>query len=182
MEEWKILLLSAGLSFFSAIVSSKITSNLAQKNEICRAIREKRYELYSNLYAHIDQILTNRQLIFSDEYWETIVKFKASMKLFSSKETFDAFHQYFSFIAQQKKAFEQYCSKNDPQNDLENHIPYTDDFGYEQEVLSLMPGDVEEYERLCSSYKFNHQPSADMVNKHLIPLYENMRKDIGSDM
>ena len=182
MKEWEVALLTAGLSLVVAVISTFITTKLAYRNEKRRLVHEKRSELYFDFYEHIERILSDREVAFSQEYLDKLVEYKARIKLLSSSNTFEAFKNYYGFIKQKRKAYEKYCRQNDPENNPDNLEIDVDENGEEQEIWHISLEELNHFGTLCKTYESEHRPSADEVNQYLVPLYEAMRKDLGSDL
>ena len=91
MQVWQTALLSTGLSFLTAIITTKVTSWLNHRNEVKKWLLEKRAELYFSFYDQIENVLRKPVLVFEKEYFEFLIRIKPQIKLLASPKTFKAF-------------------------------------------------------------------------------------------
>ena len=182
MAEWQIVILTSVLSVGSAILSAYVTSALSSKRETKKAIHEKRTQIYLDFYEQIDGITTDRELIFSDEYVQRLIEFKPKMKLISSKQTSQKYKEYFLFVYKMQKDYIQYCNKHDPQFDLSRREIEIDENGEQYESWRIFDEDISYFEQLKRSYRSENKPTSKMLDQYLVPLYETMREDLGSNI
>ena len=182
MAEWQIVILTSVLSVGSAILSAYVNSALSSKREPKKAIHEKRTQIYLDFYEQIDGITTDRELIFSDEYVQRLIEFKPKMKLISSKQTSQKYKEYFLFVYKMQKDYIQYCNKNDPQFDLSRREIEIDENGEQYESWRIFDEDISYFEQLKRSYRSENKPTSKMLDQYLVPLYETMREDLGSNI
>lgn len=182
MVGWENLIFTTIISLASAAISSLITSQLTFRDAKKKLIHEKRTEEYIALYDQIDAITADKELIFSEDYLNVLVEIKPKLQLLGSKKTFESFHDYFRFVVKQKKEFEDYCDSNNPQYDQRRCEIITDENSIEHEDWKISPQELADFELLKQSYKRDHRPTADRINCYLIPLYEAMRSDLGSNL
>ena len=104
------------------------------------------------------------------------------MKLISSKQTFQKYKEYFLFVYKMQKDYIQYCNKNDPQFDLSRREIEIDENGEQYESWRIFDEDISYFEQLKRSYRSENKPTSKMLDQYLVPLYETMREDLGSNI
>ena len=182
MEGWEIVVLTTALSIISSLITSKATTRMAYNNDIRKEIREKRTELYFSCYDQVESILKDRRVIFSQDYFNMLIDIKPKIKLLSSKETFQAYYEFYEYVRKEMRQFEKFCEKNDPQNDSSRYEYYTDENGDEQEIVHIYDEDLRTFDRLQEEYKNEHSPDSKIVLGYIEKLYQSMRNDLGSNL
>lgn len=165
MQAWQTALLTASLSVLTAIITTKVTAWSSHRNEVKKWLLEKRSKIYLSFYNQVELALKDRKKVFEQEYLESLIALKPQMKLLSSKRTFKRFHIYLDFIQSKISEFESFCYENAPECD--------------KTYISQIEIDLLEWEE--ETYKQNNSPSIDTMNFYIEPLYQAMRKDLGSN-
>lgn len=174
MDNWKIVLLSGIISFVVALMTTKAT----HKNDVMKLVHEKRTTLYIEFYGKIEDLLLDHELVFDDDYYNTLVTYKPQMKLMSSDNTFSALKDFFNFVHDYYWRYGRYREQNSPYNDDRN-LSYDDDG---EPYYFVSDEEEHEYGLMCKNYCEEHAPTTDEINSKLVPLYESMRKDLGSTL
>ena len=81
------------ISVFFSIITAFVTQKLTHKNDVKKWILEKRCALYLDIYPKIEEILTNRTIVFSNSYFNFLIEIKPKVKLLSSENTFSMFEK-----------------------------------------------------------------------------------------
>lgn len=155
---------------------------MAYNNDIRKEIREKRAELYFSCYEQVESILKDKSIIFSQDYFDMLISIKPRIKLLSSKETFQAYYEYYEYVRREIHQFKKFCEENDPQNDASRYEYYTDENGDEQEIVHIYEEDLYTYGKLQQEYKNEHKPDTKTVIAYIDKLYQSMRNDLGSNL
>lgn len=182
MEEWQIVLLTSGISVVSSIVTVLITLSRTHRNEVKKLVWEKRSEVYFDLYNTVEELLINRYKIYDKDYTNRILQFKPKMKLLASPKTVKAFKEIFELIAKHYNAFNAYCTGNDPKTNPKNYHTTTDESGVEHEIWHGTKFEIDCYEIDVEKFKKRNCPSRELLSQKSTALYEQMRKDLGSNI
>ena len=170
------------ISVFFSIITAFVTQKLTHKNDVKKWILEKRCALYLKIYPRIEEILHNRTIVFSDSYFKYLVEIKPEVKLISSKDTFEAFEQYFLFILKNNREYHKFCLNNDPRNDPKHFWIDTDPNGEEYEADDITEQDLQYFGAQEKNYISDNTPDADTVKSYIEGLYSSMRVDLGSNL
>ncbi len=183
MQTWETAFLTAIISILTAVITTKVTAWSSHKNEVRKWLLEKRTEVYFEFYEQAEILLQDTEILFDLEYYETLCKYKPKMKLLASCKTFIAFENYCGFVFEQKLDYDRFIEKNDPLNDMDRyHIVYNNSTGKCDEFLDISQFEIDNFKDSDRIYKQNNAPDIASVNKYLVPLYQAMRKDLGSDI
>lgn len=186
MDGFQTAFLTAGISTVLSIISSLITAKVTRKmdynNDIRKEIRDKRAELYLSFYNQVESVLKDRTLIFSQDYFDMLISIKPKIKLLSSKETFQAYYEFYEYVRNELHQFKKFCEENDPHNDLSRYDYFSDENGNEQETIYICNEDLLAFDRLQEKYKSEHKPDSKTVVAYIETLYQSMRNDLGSNL
>ena len=88
----------------------------------------------------------------------------------------------YNFVKNRLSRYDDYIDENDPMADPSRFQIIYSDFGEEGEVCNVT--DVENFlfERNLEEYKKENLPSAEELREIVIPLYNAMREDLGSNL
>ena len=179
MEDWKIVVLTAGCSFLASVITSFFTSFINHRNEVKNKILEKRTELYFDFYDVIEKITIHPLNVYSDDFVNDVLKYKPSMKLLASDKTMIAFKNLYEFIITKYQLSKDYIAKNDPRETM-IESGYNED-GEEYEICYAQQWDIDAFESSLAEYEKENLDSehlGELVKK----LYTNMRHDLGSNI
>lgn len=182
MQAWQTALLTALLSVLTAIITTKVTAWSSHKNEVKRWLLDKRAEIYFSFYNQVELALIDRQNVFKQSYLNSLIDWKPKMKLISSKKTFEAFRLYYEFIRNTVVEYRQFCTQNNPEanpDNLHRIILENDEESYDCDITD---GDMELFEWQERQYKLEHLPDSDTLISYIEPLYQSMRRDLGSNI
>ncbi len=182
METWQTALLTASLSVLTAIITTRVTAWSSHKNEVKKWLLEKRTQIYFSFYDQVELALKERKKVFEQEYLDSLISLKPQMKLMSSKRTFKVFHSYYEFIQDNVSAYKKFCADNDPRCDSSRFCQIISDDGKEYEVYDITQWDIDHFEWQEEKYKQDNLPDNNKMNSYIEPLYQAMRKDLGSDI
>lgn len=169
-------------SIGGAVVGGIITAKSSRKSDVKKTIREKRTELYYEFYAQIEPLINDRTVIFSDEYFKILVQYKAKMKLLTSQKACAALEKFYNYVRTKYYAFLKYKNENDPENDPQNQEIFYDEEGYPDKIVHISAEDRAYFIEQTQDYIQKNVPTLEDVNKTLVPLYNALREDIGSNM
>ena len=125
--------------------------------------------------------IQSRQSGVGETYDNMILQYKPKMKLLSSKKTFAAFKEYYEYIASRISERDKYIAKENPLEDISRcHTTYDSETGQSGEVWDVSQGEIEFFEDSLKIYKCENAPDIEEINKYVEPLYQAMRKDLGS--
>lgn len=167
-------------SIGGAIVGGIISAKATHRNDAKRMIRERRIELYYDFFSKIEPIINDRNIIFSGQYFEILVKYKPKMKLLTSKKTYDALENFYNYVRAEYYAFTKYLAVNNPENDPRNKYIVYDEDGCRDEISDAPEEEIFFFRESIEKYKREHVPTLEKVNETFMPLYLAMREDIGS--
>ena len=182
MEEWQIVLLTGGISIVSSIITALITLSLTHRNEVKKLVLEKRSTLYFEFYDVAEMLLHNNNKVYDGEYIKALLQFKPKMKLLSSKKTVKAFRRLFELITQKYEAYRTFCVENDPRNNPDFLEQEFDEEGIEFTICHATELEILSFENAAEKFKADNMPSKEEISKHITALYEQMRKDLGSNI
>lgn len=182
MQAWQTALLTALLSVLTAIITTKVTAWSSHKNEIKKWILEKRAEIYFSFYDQVELALMDRENVFKQSYLDSLAEWKPKIKLISSKKTFEAFRSYYEFIRNIVFDYKNFCFQNDPEAKPNNFHRIISENGDESYDCDIIDDDIEIFKRLEKQYKLNHRPDSNTMNLYIEPLYQSMRRDLGSNV
>lgn len=182
MEEWQIVLLTGGISIVSSIITALITLSRTHRNEVKKLVLEKRSALYFEFYDVAEMLLHNNNKVYDSEYIKVLLQFKPKMKLLSSKKTVKAFRKLFEMITSKYEAYRTFCIENDPREDPKFLETCCNAEGIEYEVCHATDLDISYFESDAEKFKADNMPSKEVISKHITALYEQMRKDLGSNI
>lgn len=168
-------------SLGSAIVGGIIGAQTSRNNETRKIIRERRMELYFEFYSEIEVLINDRQTIFSTAYFNMLVKYKPKMKLLSSPETYNALERFYNYVRDVYYDYQHFLWKTDPANDPAFTVTVYDEDGQPLEETFPPEEELEIFEAKIEKYKKEHVPTLKKINETFLPLYNSMRKDIGTD-
>ena len=178
MESWEIVLLTAGCSLVASIVTAIITSLIHYRQDSKKWIRDKRAEVYPEIYAIVEETLNDRAKVFEREYFERLIQIKSKVKLLSSETTFEAFKEYYGFIRSINYDFKKFNKENDPVQVITECTPNGEEF--EEPYASDL--ELAIFEKKIKQYQKDNRPDSDTMNSYIEPLYQSMRNDLGSDL
>lgn len=154
MEDWKVILLTSGLSLASsvivAIITGLITSKLTHSNDNKRIIQEKRIALYFHIQNRLEALIYERTLIYDIEYRNSVLSHKPHVILWASPDVQKMFMELYDQV---------YCAYRD----------------YVQFQNEQLPN-----EAMLQRYKENHLPSKEKLEYFRDTLYEIMQKEFGT--
>lgn len=104
------------------------------------------------------------------------------MKLLSSKDTVEAFKSFFELVTKKYEEYRTFCAENDPRVNPKYFHTYIDEDGVEQEEWHGNALEVSYFESDAEKFKADNMPSKEIFSKHITALYEQMRKDLGSNI
>lgn len=174
------IVITAILSLLAAIITALLTTHLNHKNEVKRWILEQRAGCYFALYKELERILSDPCQIFEQSYFDVLITFKPQIKLLASDNTFEKFRAYYEYVRGNVRAYKKFCTENDPCCDPNREVSYTDENGDKHENWNITDEDIQSFEFAEKKYRKEHKPTPNDINKHLEPLYQAMRKDLGS--
>lgn len=179
MNDWQIIVLTAGCSLLASVITGFLTSFISHRNEIKNKILEKRTGLYFDFYDVIEKITVHPMDVYSDDFVNEILKYKPSMKLLASDKTTKAFKNLYEFIIEKYQLSKDYIAKNDPIETMTESC-YNED-GEEYEICHAQQWDIDAFESSLLKYEEDNLDSEQM--KELIKsLYTNMRHDLGNNI
>lgn len=182
MEAWQTALLTALLSVLTAIITTKVTAWSSHKNEIKKWILEKRAEIYFSFYDQVELALMDRENVFKQSYLDSLAEWKPKIKLISSKKTFEAFRLYYEFIRNTVVEYRKFCTQNNPEDNPNNFHCITLENGEDRYDCDITDSDMEMFEWQERQYKLEHLPDSDTLISYIEPLYQSMRRDLGSNV
>lgn len=174
------VLLTGAFTILGAIGGGIISGQTTRKNDKQKLLHEKRTDLYSCFYEIVEKFWNDRSKLFERSYFEEIIAYKAKMKLLSSRDTYEAFKNYYEYIHVAIQQFEKYCNENNPYNDPDKFETIVEEDGEEITHCYVTELDEQLFEAQKRDFLTEHVPTADEVQKYIRPLYEAMRKDLGS--
>lgn len=190
-EELTLLsILSENLPAFIAVggtlagtaIGAVLGANAAYKNDIRKAVHTKRQEFYFEFYEFVEKVLNDRVQVFDESYFQALVGFKARIKLISSEEVFKATESFYNFVRGYNHDYRKYCDSINPHLNSDNiEIGYTD-YGERYEEDHTTDSEEEQFEELTKDYRKEHTPKLETVKEYVAPLYNAMRKDLGSEL
>ena len=182
MEEWKIILLTGGISVVSSNITALITLSRTHRNEVKKLIWEKRSVLYFELYNVVEEMLSDRYKIYDNEYVKKIVQFKPKMKLLASPKTVEAFKNLFDFIAHHYNAFHIYLKENEKlsASDEQSMIASNEDHKSKDSYSKRFSVNIKEID--TSAFDETIVATQERISEKATALYEHMRKDLGSNI
>lgn len=182
MEEWQIILLTGGISIVSSIITALITLSRTHRNEVKKLVLEKRSALYFEFYDVAEILLHNNNRVYDSEYIKVLLQFKPKMKLLSSQNTVEVFRSFFELVTKKYEEYRTFCAENDPRVNPKYFHTYIDEDGVEQEEWHGNALEVSYFESDAEKFKVDNVPSKEEISKHITALYEQMRKDLGSNI
>lgn len=182
MEEWQIVLLTGGISIVSSIITALITLSRTHRNEVKKLVLEKRSALYFEFYDVAEMLLHNNNKVYDSEYIKALLQFKPKIKLLSSKKTVKAFRKLFELITQKYEAYRTFCIENDPRDNPDLLEQVFDKEGNEFTNCHVSEWEISDFENAVEKFKADNMPSKEEISEHITALYEQMRKDLGSNI
>ena len=182
MEGWKIVILTSALSLLSSIVVGVISARSSHKNDIKKAIHAKRADAYFDFYEKVEELLNERDKVFSDEYFQFLISSKAKIKLMASEKTFSAFESFYNYVREKNHAFLNFCSENDPYNDDSYLETFINEDGEEVTDYNVPEEEEQYYVYEKELYIAENRPTLDEIRSYINPLYEAMRAVLGSKL
>ena len=124
----------------------------------------------------------DRSKIFEKDYFSTLLEYKPKINLIASQEVRKETGKVYNFVKNRLSRYDDYIDENDPMADPSRFQIIYSDFGEEGEVCNVT--DVENFlfERNLEEYKKENLPSAEEFREIVIPLYNAMREDLGSNL
>lgn len=154
MEEWKVILLTSGLSLASsvivAIITGLITARSTRINDDRKLIHEKRIILYFKIQSRIESLIYDREQIYDIKYRNSVLKYRPHVALWASKEVREIYTQFYDYI---NGIFEDYIDFT--------WEPYPDD--------------------MVEDYRNEHLPNVEKIKGFRDSLCIVMQKDMGSN-
>jgi len=152
------------------------------KNSKKERIIEKQSILYLLCYNKIERIINSPQIIFDKSYYDSILLFKAEMKLSASNSTLRMYKTYLKFVYDNLEEYNIFCAKNDPRLSASNIEVFTnEDTGEENEILHISEADIIRFDNLLEKYQKEHCPNIIEIKQHIAKLLNSMRKDISNE-
>lgn len=182
MSEWQIVLLTGCLSILSAIITALISLALTHRNDVKKLILEKRASLYFDIYSELEKILNNPLKVFDEDYIVFLLSNKPKIKLLASTKTIEAFKSFFEFITQKYKEYKSFCYENDPRINRKFYRTFLNEEGEEDEEWLGTNFDITCFEQDEKKFLAENVPSSETISKHITVIYEEMRKDLGSNI
>lgn len=186
MSDWRLLALTSAISLASsvivAVVTAMLTSHFTHKNDTKKLIHEKRTELYYSFYKEVDKLLGDRSKIFEKDYFSTLLEYKPKINLIASQEVRKETGKVYNFVKNRLSRYDDYIDENDPMADPSRFQIIYSDFGEEGEMCNVTEGEISLFERNLEEYKKENLPSAEELREIVIPLYNAMREDLGSNL
>ena len=182
MTEWQIVLLTGAISCGTALVTALVTSAVTHRNEAKKQVMESRANLYFDFCNEAEKLLNNRFTVYDKEYIDAILTFKPKFKLLASRKTIEAFKTFYDSVISHYKEYTSYCNENNPYNDPQYRYIECDAEGVEHEEYNVPNFEMSYFENAVKKYKNEHVPSYETVSGYFTDLYEQMRKDLGSNI
>ena len=175
-------IIAVGGTLAGTAIGAVLGAKAAYKNDIRKAVHAKRAECYFEFYEIIEKLLNDRALVFDNAYFLSIVAFKARIKLISSEEVFNTTEAFYNFVRTLNYDYRKYCDSVNPHLDSDNIETGIDEYGDEYEIDHTTGFEERNFEELTKKYIKEHTPELEAVRKHVTPLYNALRKDLGSEL
>ena len=165
-----------------AAVTAFLTSRNSRENEMRKLLHEKRLELYMSFYEQVELSLKNREIVFQENYFQTIGTYKAKMTLMASETTRKAFDDFFWFVRQKWVDYHKYSKENDPTLDESRYYTEYDENGCEFECSDVTQEEQMAFDDELRQYRKTNKPAKEVIEKYAEKLYQAMRNDLGSNL
>ena len=181
MEFWLPIIIPSIVSIIGFSVTI-FTTFKQFKNSKKERIIEKQSILYLECYNKIERIINSLQIIFDKSYYNSILLFKAEMKLNASNSTLRMYKAYLKFVFDTWEEYNAFCTKNDPHLNKNNiEVVTNEDTGKENEIWHISESDITRFNNLLEQYKKEHCPNINEIKKHIAKLLNSMRKDLSNE-
>ena len=162
-----------------------VVSIFIMKKEFKNSLKDKndteRIKLYSDWYCALNQLESNDNIIYSKNFISKVEQMKAEVYLFATSNVIKKFDEIFKYINEIYNDFSKYYLDNDPENDKCNYIYDIDSSGSEYSIYSPTQNVIEDFENKIEIYKDEHKCDKEKINKLLLNLLNEMRKDLGNN-
>lgn len=186
MGDWRLLALTSAISLVSsvivAVVTAMLTSYFTHKNDAKKLIHEKRTELYYSFYGEVEKLINNRNRIFEKDYFLILINYEAKIRLIASQKVREETEKFYNFVREGFRQYRDFIEEHDPEIDPSKFQTICNDFGEEYEICTATEGDVLMFKDKLERYKMENIPSAEEFREIVIPLYNAMREDLGSNL
>ena len=145
----------------------------AQKDKI----NENRIKLYTKCYEILEQNLANTNIVFENDYRNSLIEIKAQMKLLASNHVLHAFTNYYTWASSVFNDYISFCHEKDP---IEFYTVTGPD-GTEDEVPAFNESDLETFRRLADNYIVERNIEDRTVRSKIQSILDAMRDDLGND-
>lgn len=181
MDNWKMILLTAGISLIVSILTSWVTSKCAFKSDIKKYLYSKRETLYFELGECLDELLIDLSNVYEEDYKEKLYLFKPRVKLIASNGVVNDYKKIMNVYNKYYFKLQEFISKNDPTMDENNYEHVTNEFGEEDDMPHFDERDINNYEHSLEEFKENNYPQTQEIQRMINNIIDAMRKDLGNN-
>ncbi len=153
-----------------SIVTALITTKLAYRGDVLKAIRDSREELYTEILENIEKLTDNSEYVFTDEFKNFLVGAKYRVQLIASNRFVKAYKELHNLCLKKKKKYDAWSREHNP---IENLVD-------EDEVLHAAEIDLTNYNNMDVVYCAEHAPSPEKVTLLVRNILREMRFDMGN--
>ncbi len=170
MNDWQIALMTAGIALVASVITSIVTLKLTQKNDIRSHVLEQRTDLYLKFFSVVDVLSSDPYKVFDKKYMDDFMSYKAEMKLFSSRKTFQKYVNLFELVMKPFNFYDIYIGFQKGED------PTT----FYANTYSCM--DKEDFQLSAYDFQDKYVPDRKQLSESMQCLYESMRCDLGSNI
>lgn len=176
-------MLSAIISALIALGTTLVTLHFTHKNDVKKWVLEKRAEIYFEYYDQLEEVLIDKNTVFSEKYRDSLSDMKPQMKLIASKETFNRFKEYYEFVCGIVREYDTYSDECDPEQDPSMYEEIVDDNEKLDEISHITELDLELFWSKMEKYREDKiKKDGPEIEQKIEKLYQAMRDDLGSNL
>lgn len=157
-------------TIISSVFTSLITTRFTYHGDTLKELRKSRETLYTEVFKNIERLINDTELVFQDEFINSLVESKYKVKLIASDRVVSAYVKLFSLCMEKKSAYDAFLQKNDS---LEKQLAPDEEF-------FAIEADMENFKNIDATFRTENAPSKEYVSLLIKNVLREMRYDVGN--
>lgn len=135
-----------------------------------KELRKSREKLYKKVFKNIERLIDDTELVFQNEFIDSLVKSRYKVKLIASDRVVSVYEKLFNFCTDKKSKYDVFLLENDP---LKKQAASDGEF-FVTEV------DMENIQERDSAFRTKNAPRKEYVTLLIKDILTEMRYDVGN--
>lgn len=151
------------------------------KNSKKIKITEQQRQVYLKCIFKADKAISNPSLVFNNKYYNDLLRLKAEIKLFGSKNVVDKYRNFLEFVYNCLRKYNNLLEDDPRCSPKYMQVITNDKTGDVDEIGMITETDIQLFKDKIETYKKSHIPKSETIQKYINELLKTMRNDLEID-